>query len=846
MVAAKKLYPKAKLVLPTKQAKSVERFLAIYRDSLNFYSPYQIDWKMITEVIMVDIASLHRIGEVGHLLNKDKVEFIIYDHHQPHDDNVTAKHSSIDYVGATVTLLVEEIIQHDISISSFEATIFALGLYTDTGAFTYSTTTSRDLQAASYLLEVGANLQLVSKFSESPLQAEEQKLLQSLIEQSEEHYFEGVDVLIAVHQQKQYTCGLSLLAKKALEMTGTDALIFVVEMGKRTFIIGRSTSDRIDVLPIIKHFGGGGHPKAASAMVKNGEFQTILTTINTLLPEIIKPSLTAKNMMSSPVRVISTTTSIDDAAKMMLRYGHTGFPVLENGKIIGIISRRDIDKAKHHGLGHAPVKGYMSTELITIHPNMSIEEIQNVMIEKNVGRLPVIENGQLIGIISRTNVIEALHGVKIGISLPIARINRIEISLIERMDKLLSSEIITLLKNIGKHADKLDYQVFIIGGIVRDLVIGRKNEDIDIVVQGDGIAFAKSLSESLGGNVRIHEKFGTATWKFTSQLKIDITTARTEYYDYPASLPTVEMSSLQEDLFRRDFTINAMAIQINQREFGKLIDFFHGYQDVEARKIKVLYNLSFVEDPTRILRAVRFEQRFGFEMDNQTFHLAQISVDKIASTSKKRLAQELHILLKEADPVKAIERLLQLGVLNYLVGTNICHKATSNLLRRFKASQDKLFISIKNQASQQFSICYLIILFSNHENGLQLVKQFALNNEHIQIIEEISTLLELDQLYSTEIQLGEIHQQLKRYQLESILCYATLKQLSEQMIAVMTTYLISRLTIPKLIDGNDLKRLNIPPGPLYSEILQEIENLYLNKEISTKKDALLLITNKYL
>ncbi|MCT8139631.1 DHH family phosphoesterase [Anaerobacillus sp. CMMVII] len=294
MIAAKKLYPKAKLVLPTKQGKSVQRFLAIYRDSFNLYYPNQIAWNTVTEVILVDIASLQRIGEVSNYINKEEVEFIVYDHHQPNSSNVSSKVSLVEQVGATITLLVEKLQNKQIPISSFEATIFALGLYTDTGSFTYLNTTPRDLKVGSYLLECGANLQLVAKFSVSPLQEEEQQLLYSLIQQSEEHFFQGVDILVAYHQQKDYTGGLALLARKALEMTGTDALIFVVEMGKRTFIVGRSTSDRIDVLPIIQRLGGGGHQKAASAMIKDGNFQEILATVTKHIPELVKPSLTAK------------------------------------------------------------------------------------------------------------------------------------------------------------------------------------------------------------------------------------------------------------------------------------------------------------------------------------------------------------------------------------------------------------------------------------------------------------------------------------------------------------------------------------------------------------------------
>ncbi|MCT8139630.1 CBS domain-containing protein [Anaerobacillus sp. CMMVII] len=552
--------------------------------------------------------------------------------------------------------------------------------------------------------------------------------------------------------------------------------------------------------------------------------------------------------MSSPVKVISPATSIEEAAKMMLRYGHTGFPVLENGNLVGIISRRDIDKAKHHGLGHAPVKGYMSTDPTTIPSGLSIEEVQNLMIEKNVGRLPVIDNNQIVGIISRTNVIEALHGEKIKVGQVINKKSPIKISLLGRMKKLLPSQLLDLLRDIGEKADQLDYPAYMIGGIVRDLVIGRKNEDIDIVVKGDGISFAKLLATSIGGSVRVHEKFGTATWKHPSGLKIDITSARTEYYDYPAALPTVEMSSLREDLFRRDFTINAMALQINNNYFGKLIDFFHGYHDIKNKKIKILYNLSFVEDPTRILRAVRFEQRFGFKMDKQTIEIAHISVDKIASTSKPRIGHELSRLLMEEHPVESLVRLKELGVLNYLVGPNSCNEQTVTLLKKFKSFFDEVTLStqIESCATKQNWICYLAILFYYKPKGLEEVRELALNNEQLQILNEITQLVSEDLNISTKFNLGDIHLLLRKYQTDAIICYSILKELPEELLVVIKAYLMTRVSLPRLINGTDLMALNIKAGPIYTEILLEIESSYLNKEILTKEDALQFVKDKYL
>ena len=173
-------------------------------------------------------------------------------------------------------------------------------------------------------------------------------------------------------------------------------------------------------------------------------------------------------------------------------------------------------------------------------------------------------------------------------------------------------------KKIGKTAEDFNYNAYVIGGFVRDLFLYRSNEDIDVVIEGDGIAFARQFSKEMGTRVHTHEKFGTAVVIFPDGFKIDVASARMEYYKFPAALPTVEMSSLKLDLFRRDFTINTLAIELNPEKFGKLLDFFSAQKDIKDKVLRVLHNLSFVEDPTRVFRALRFEQRFGFTIGKLT------------------------------------------------------------------------------------------------------------------------------------------------------------------------------------------------------------------------------------
>lgn len=840
MLAAKKLYPDAQMVITDKVNAAVKQFLAIYRDSIDLVLDHQVTWDQVTEIILVDVASLDRVGNFINQLNLDSISFTVFDHHPTQEGDLEAGHGSIEQVGATVTLLIEEIQKRNMELSFFEATIFGLGIYTDTGNFTYSNTTPRDLSVASYLLTQGMNLELINRFDEQVDYGEQNIIFNQLFINSKEFELDGLNIVISSHHQKKFQGGLSTLTRKLVETTGADAVITVVEMQKRVYVVGRASSNRVNFLPLMQVLGGGGHEKAASATIKNGDLEEILHTVQDKLKDLLLPAITAEAIMASPVKSIPPETTIEKAAEMMYRYGHTGFPVISEDKLCGIISRRDIDKATHHGLGHAPVKAYMTSKVITISPNTSLEEIQNTMIKHNIGRLPVVLDGKVLGILSRTNVIEVLHNEKLKKELERSAILNQQNNLKAKMKQLLPEDLYQLLLEIGQGADEANIDAYMIGGIVRDLILGRENDDVDVVVEGDGIAFATFLSERFGGEVKIHEDFGTSTWKHPSGTKIDITTSRFEYYDHPAALPTVEHSNLREDLSRRDFTINAMAIHLNESSFGDIIDFFSGREHLQDKSIKILHNLSFVEDPTRILRAVRFETRFGFKMDQQTLELANISMDKMRNVSKHRTSNELQKLFKEGKPLVAMQRLFEIEFWSTLIdsftgeGEIITHcKRLQNTLKDYRE------IEINKQLIWYM---YALLPFYKQKEGLHFGSTYALNRKEMKIVEEIQYIEEIwpDMKKQTS---SHLHRQFKKLSNEALLFFFTHPD-QELEYEVGIHYLIDRMTIPVLLTGEDLKALGIQPGPIYSSLLLELELAFLKKQITTKEQATLWVKQK--
>lgn len=832
MLAAKKLYPEAQVVISDKQNIPVKQFLTIYRDTLDLVQDNLIDWEEVTELILVDEASLSRMGDYAKKLQLDNVKVTIIDHHPPKEGDVKGDNEIIEQVGAAVTLLIEEIRKRSLAMTSFEATLFGLGIYTDTGSFTYTNTTARDFRAASFLMDQGMNLEIVQRFSDEILSPEQQNILNRLFQQSTTHYINGLEIVVSSCQHRTFQKGLATLTQKLLEVTDADAVLTVVGMNNRVYIVGRASSERITLLPILKKWHGGGHEQAGSAAIKDVERETVVHEVIHSLDLMLKPGVTARDMMTSPVKTIPPETSIERSSELMYRYGHSGFPVVEGDQLLGIITRRDLEKANHHGLGHAPVKAYMSTNIVSIQPETTEEEIQKMIIERNIGRLPVVEDGKLIGIVSRTNIIESLHHQKIKGEAK-QTVTHLPDNLKDKMNQQLPKEIYCLLQDISKTANTSHLSVYLIGGIVRDIFLGEPNDDIDIVVEGDGIAFSKKLQSDYGGDIIVHEDFGTATWNHPAGFEIDVTSSRLEFYDRPAALPDVETSTLKEDLYRRDFTINAMAIYLNQDAFGELVDPFQGLTDLREKRVKVLHNLSFVEDPTRILRGVRFETRFRFLMDEQTEKLALQSIERVKELSATRIVGEMKRLFKEDNPSNVIRRLFELefwqqfGVNKKRLGDSLAHV---NQLYKLYTKNKKLK---ESSNKPHWFTCFFIPFY--YEGDVETAKRFALTKQDAKLLQEIVSLRKVPKWQQVE-KIGDFHRVLKDYSDEAILFFVSIESFATQNRVIQ--YLERRLVIPTHVTGEDLIKQGLKPSAFFAKLLLELDVAILNKEVHSGNDAL--------
>ena len=854
MVAAKKIYKDALLVFTGAMERNVKKFISIYGDLIEITPLKKIKIEDITKLIIVDTRIKRRLGTLGNVLKKRDLEIHIYDHHPATSDDIKGDLNAIEEVGATTTILLKKIKEMNLEISPIEATLFALGIYEDTGSLTFSTTTSDDINSVSYLFEKGIKLKVVANFMNIGLSLSQKKLLNQLLLSSKEIFCKGIRINIAKAEIKNYIEGLALLTHRLIEIENSDVFFTVVKMLDRAYIVGRSRTSSVDVDEILKELGGGGHFQAASAVVKDLTLNELEKELINILERKVKVEMVANDIMSSPVKTVDSLTSIEETKKVLLRYGHNGIPVVEEGKLKGIITMQEVNKAKQHGLGKELVSKYMSNQIISVKLNTPIAEIQELMINYDIGRVLVVnEENNLIGIITRTDLIRNLYGdsniPKRSFSTYIETSSKIEREKqIELIKKIFPGRVQNILNKIGEIGDRLNYPVFMVGGVVRDLFLGIKNYDIDIVVEGEGIKFARDLSRDLKGRIKSHEKFGTAVVILTDGFKIDIATARREFYEYPAAFPKVELSSIRKDLYRRDFTMNAMAIQLNQKYFGKLIDFFGGRKDLRLGIIRVLYNLSFVEDPARIMRAIRFEQRYNFRMDKSTEDFLKKAIDDklLSRLRKKRVAEELILILHEENPLKSIKRMDELEALKYILPEVEFDEDTIERLNKVKNNYDFWKGNIPDEKIQLWMIYFCCLIKKLEKIQVQRIfKRLILKHKFADTVNYI--YLNLDQTVrfisqKNEILPSSIFIKLKSLSNE-ILFLAMMESNNDIAKERIVNYFNKFKKESVYISGEELKKLKIEPGPIYSQILNRLLYARLDGEVKNKENEIKFVQN---
>ncbi|MCF6248396.1 MAG: CBS domain-containing protein [Desulfobacula sp.] len=853
MLAAQKLYPGSVIIFPGSQEKSMRDFFIRSTSYLfNMMEPFEIDFSTTSKLVIVDTKQKNRLPQVAELLEKKDLKIDIYDHHPPMKGDIQASFEITKSTGATTTILSALLQKKKMTPTPEEATIMALGIYEDTGCFTYLSTTKQDLEQAAFLLSCGADLDTIVKLVVKEIKSEQVTWLNELLNEMSIQKINGMDIHISTISSPTYINDLATIVQKIVRMENLDIFFAIVLMGNKINIIARNRIPEVDVGKILSEFGGGGHAYAASATVDHKTLAQVEIMLVERLQQEVKNIQIAINLMSSPAITIEPAADCKTASSVMTRYNINTLLVVnkQKNRCEGYITRQVIEKALYHNLAHLPVEDYMNSETVSISSNADLSQIENIIIESKQRLLPVIDEKRIQGVITRTDLLNYLvqhnkelkqNESELGIKRNVKKKDIVNI-LYQRLDNRIKQ----LIENIGQTGQDLGFSIFVVGGFVRDLLLNRQIDDIDIVVEGDGIEFAKAYAKKEGCRINTYKKFGTAVIIYPDNFKIDVASARLEYYKTPAALPIVEKSSIKLDLARRDFTINTLAISLNPENFGTMIDYFGANRDLKDKTIRIIHNLSFVEDPTRIFRAIKFANRFGFKIGKVTSNLIKnaIKIDCFKNLSGLRVLSELKQIFEEENPIFAIKTMASYGLEKQIHKDLTFIPQTYDLLEsvnKILSWHDLLFV---DETYPRWAVYFMAILNRcPYKVATQICNRLKIPLKERRILLD-RRLKSEKQLYvienSKEYSAQDLYWCLIHFNTEYILYMMALAKNETTKKAISNFYTHHR-NIKPYLKGRDLLKLGIKPGPIYTNLLNNIINAKLEGKVKTKKQELLLV-----
>jgi tRNA nucleotidyltransferase (CCA-adding enzyme) len=836
------LVPSARPLLPNKINRNVRHFLNIYRDELPLVNAKDLPREAVEHVLLVDTQHIQTVRGM-----QEDTAIRVIDHHPLQTDLDPAWEVTVDETGATTTLLCETLQQNQASLTRIEATLLLLGIYEDTGSLLYGTTTPRDARAAAWLMEQGASLDVVNDFLHHPLADEQRALYEDLIEDAETHDIEGYAIIVACAEAPDVGEEISSLAHKLRDLFNPAGLVMLVDLGTHVQLVARSTVDAVDVGRLARAFGGGGHARAAAAILRDVSLSEARLAVLEALPGSVRTSVTVAQVMSWGVMTLPPDTRADEAAQLIRRYGYEGYPVVDDGQLIGLLTRRAVDRAIDHGLKGVRVRELMEAGAVTVSPEDSLAHVQEVMMTSGWGQVPVVADAnRIIGVVTRTDLIKQWTAFPNagGPAKPTPE------EIVRLLEEALPPPLMALVRHTGRTAQEMGLNLYVVGGFVRDLLLGQPNTDIDFVVEGDAIALVKRLSADLGGDTRSHTRFRTGKWLLDADVwrafggpdppqangglprTIDFVTSRVEFYAHPTALPEVERSSIKLDLHRRDFTINTLAIQLDEAHVGQLLDFWGGLRDLERQAIRVLHSLSFVDDPTRILRAARLEQRLGFRIGARTEELIRLALPMLDRVSGDRVRHEIESIFAEPRPEDVLVRLGEMGVLATLHPDLRADEWLRGAYAALRWAAGKP--SWPELADlPDLEVPYFALLTRGlSQEGLRRVNmRLKVQRKTVEDLQAIRELFGLLPALNRERQPSSLDATLSPFN-DRVLLTGWAAALTATARAQIEQYACELRHVQPTIDGQTLIDMGLRPGPEFGSILGGIRNAWLDGHVS--------------
>jgi tRNA nucleotidyltransferase (CCA-adding enzyme) len=841
MAGLSRLYAGAVPVLPGSLEPNVEEFLRLYEGRFRFVrmpAPTLLK-EDIETVIMADTIVASRLGEYKEVLSLAGIRLVAYDHHEPNSASLAhIDEGHIRKCGATASLVTAALREQLVPVNPDEATLLALGIYEDTGSLLFPETTAFDVEQAAYLLKAGASLSMVARYVTTYLVPDQQTALENALSSAQVRTVAGAQIAFSIVHAERNVGNLSVIVHRLAQIIKAEALFLLYQTPQALYVLGRS--DRLlNVAELLAPLGGAGRIHAAASILRDG------TCAETAQEHIVSEIAGRRaqwrqvvhDIMTPNPATVAQDRAAQDALQVMVNLGFSVLPVERDGHVVGVVAKKALEKTSLIRLRQKPVHYFLNTRIPSVPLTATVEELIQAFGTYNTGLLLVMEQDHLLGVVSRSDVLRYLNSTAHPQSVVGATGGRV----IARSDlnRLGGSDTAAILATIGQIADAEENRAYLVGGSVRDVLLGRPPNDVDIVTEKDVSGVAAAVAASFGTNVISYGRFMTHKVRIRGR-EYDFAAARLEYYDFPGSLPTVAPATLIKDLLRRDFTVNALAMSLSERDFGTVIDATGGLKDLDARIIRMTYADSFIEDPARILRAVAAQVRLGFLLEDGTQDKAREALELgLLNVRRNRRAQdEFKELLSGDRVVLSIAALCSLGC--GLIGLPLVPPRAAKL--RLLSGLGNARTSVMRGPGAPSWVAPLLVWLGDIPSAelQEVLKDFGLSDRLAGAFR------------SWQRRERDVHRLLDQGSCKVSTIAAKLKALPSPVLSILEARLpgsetagsrdllltvLARMDRPPLVSGEDVVTLGIPEGRQVGLLLDQVRRLQLDGIICSRDEA---------
>jgi len=850
LIVARKLYPGAAIVAPPPQDTPAMREAGkVLLRNYKLRTPDGIDPADVRRLVLVATRRAEEVGDLRVCLENPTCEVHLYDNHSALPDDIQATLEVVRPLGACVTILAQLLLERDLKLLPDEATWALFGIIEQTGGLLFPTTTAADLQAAAALVHWGADLDAAAELRRRELGISQTLILHDLLQSLHRFQVGDREIVLAEANVPAETTDWPACVERLHRMRGGSVTLAFIAQDGNGFLAGHSRPGGVDLRPIAALFNGTGEPAAFNLPIRGMTIADAERKLRESLPRLARTTPAIRSLISGPAPTIETGASVMTVRELLRQTGLPALPIVDpEGRLLNLAESKAVELAIRHGMGEEPIERIVVDPTPAFSPEMELDEAFDIAVRSEQSLFPITDEGKVVGLLARADLFRETALAHRLRPRPAQAYGSTgsggHENLAAALAKALPPAACGHLRRLGALAAERGQAAYLVGGIVRDLLLRRANLDIDVVVDGDAGELARIFAVQTGGEPTLHEEFHTATVRFDG-IRIDLAMARRDQYEQAGARPRVFPASLRQDALRRDFTINTLLMDLSPARFGALDDFCGGLADLRQGCLRVLHGLSFLEDPPRLFRAVRFAGRFGFHLSAGTRNLFRRALEhKYADRVEgARLWKEMELILNEADPTPILTMLFE-------------ENLAASLHPKLRPNPDWPRRIAKTGRTIQWSqslpdlppwqsrpVWWGLLL---HEftpaEGRELADRLQTDFAVIDGFQAVAArALELaDALQKIDLQLpAEAAARLHSVSPETGLLASVLSENETVREAVYRHYSQWR-RVKTEITGDDLEKMGLEPGPLFKKILGDVLAARLNGQISTKRDELLL------